>query len=64
MDARSVSRVGVSDLGANAARLRAFSARLRGRFSGAELARERVDAVQRRFAIGEYASAPVKVDHV
>jgi len=32
VDARSVSRVGVSDLGANAARLRAFSARLRGRF--------------------------------
>lgn len=28
VDARSVSRVGVSDLGANAARLRAFSARL------------------------------------
>lgn len=29
VDARSVSRVGVSDLGANAARLRTFSARLR-----------------------------------
>lgn len=29
VDARSVSRVGVSDLGANAARLRAFEARLR-----------------------------------
>ncbi|WP_429911459.1 DUF1499 domain-containing protein [Glycocaulis sp.] len=31
VDARSVSRVGVSDLGANAARLRTFSARLRDR---------------------------------
>lgn len=31
VDARSVSRVGMSDLGANAARLRTFSARLRDR---------------------------------